>query len=126
MSNQPQFAAMPVLDFVQATAANTNRDGTGTLATVCTAAGNGTKLDRIVIEAVGTTTVGVVRLYVYDGSNNRLWREVLVTAITPSTTVMAYRAEILLEHFVLPSGYSLKASTHNAETFNIFAHGGYM
>ncbi|TFV34544.1 hypothetical protein E4K66_30730 [Bradyrhizobium frederickii] len=80
----------------------------------------------IVIKAIVTTTAGMVRLYIYDGTNTRLWREVPVSAITPSASVAAFASylNLALEPLILPSGYSLRASTHNAETFNIVATGG--
>ena len=109
----------------QVTAANTNRDGTGTIATILTAGAEGTLIEMVRVQAVGTTTAGMIRLYIHDGSNARLWAEILVTAITPSGTVEAWEGEYVpTKPLVLPTGYSLRASTHNAETFNVFALGG--
>jgi hypothetical protein len=119
MATQAQYAATPRGVVVQVSTANTNRDGTGTLATVMTAGSNGTRIDDIWIVATGTTTAGVVRLFVNDGSNSRLWQEILVTAITPSTTVQVFNTALFNQALILPSGYSLTASTNNAETFNI-------
>lgn len=49
----------------------------------------------------------------------------MVTSTTPSTTVQAWNAVVDLSFpsvlCVLQSGYKIKASTHNAETFNIMA-----
>ena len=109
----------------QVTAANTNRDGTGTIATVAAAAQKGSAIELIRVVAVGTTTAGVVRLYIHDGANARLYAEILVDAITPSTSISPFEAELIpSKPLVLPTGYSLRASTHNAETFNVFATGG--
>jgi hypothetical protein len=128
MATAPAFAATPRCAIVQATAANTNRDGTGTIATLFTAGASGSRVERVRIQAAGTTTAGVVRLFIHDGTNARLLREVLVTAITPSTTVEAFSADVDFsgpdQVLVLPTGYSLRVSTHNAETFNCFAFGG--
>lgn len=129
MSAGPAFAgALARCSFVQATAANTNRDGTGTIATVFTAGSSGSRIERVRINAAGTTTAGVIRLYIHDGTNARLFREILVSAITPSTTVETFSAEVDCSYngamLLLPSGYSLRVSTHNAETFNVFAFGG--
>ena len=112
----------------QASTANTNRDGSGTLATVFTAGSNGSQLDHIDITAAGTTTAGMVRLFIHDGTNARLWKEVLVTALTPSATVKGFASTIDCSErsnaLYLPSGYSLRAATHNAESFNVVAVGG--
>lgn len=123
MSASPEFASTPRCSAVSIGTANTNRDGTGTIGTVFTAGANGSRVDYVEIVAVGTTTAGVVRLYIYDGSNYFLLREVLVSALTPSTTVAVFSAIIALDR-VLPSGYSLRASTHNAETFKVTGFGG--
>jgi hypothetical protein len=89
----PIFTLTPHIGQTTISTANTNRDGTGTLGTLVTAATNGTRVDRIVVEATSTTAAGVVTFFVYDGSSvSTLWQEVLVTAITPSATVVAFRA----------------------------------
>lgn len=103
--------------------ANTNRDGTGTIGTVLTAGSNGSEVERVDITAQGTTTAGVIRLFVHNGTTAFLWKEVLVAAITPSASIAVFTASVR-EKLVLPTGYSLRAATHNAETFNIQAFGG--
>ena len=130
MATDPNFAGTPLAGNAQISTANTNRDGTGTLGTVVTAGASGSRIEEVVIEATGTTTAGIVRLFLNDGTNTRLWREVAVTAATPSGTVLAFTASVRndtrpdLPLLVLPTGWSLRASTHNAETFNVFAFGG--
>lgn len=119
MSASAQYAATPRAALGQVTVANTNRDGTGTLATVFTAGASGSRIDDIYIAATGTTTAGVVRLFIYDGTSNRLWQEILVTAVTPSTTQQVWNYALLNQALILPNGYILKGSTNNAETFNI-------
>lgn len=119
MSTQAQYASTARTAIAQATAANTNRDGTGTIATVFTAGASGSRIDDVTITAVGTTTAGMVRLFLHDGTNARLLREVAVSAITPSGTVAAFTASLTNLALVLQSGWSLRASTHNAETFNV-------
>ncbi len=119
MAVQAQYASTPRAAVGQVSVANTNRDGTGTLATILTAGSNGTRIDDIKIQATGTTTAGVVRLFVHDGTNARLLAENLVTAVTPSTTVEAWSTTLLNQAIVLPNGWSLRASTNNGETFNV-------
>lgn len=119
MSTSAQYAATPRAALGQVSTANTNRDGTGTIATIFTAGASGSRIDDIYIAATGTVTAGVVRLFINDGTNTRLWQEILVTATTPSTTVQVWSATLLNSALILPSGYSLRASTNNAETFNV-------
>jgi hypothetical protein len=119
MATQAQYAATPRGAVAQVSTANTNRDGTGTLATVFTAGSNGSRVDDIWIVGTGTTTAGVVRLFVNDGTNSRLWQEVMVTAITPSVSVQVFNTALFNQALILPNGWSLRASTQIAETFNV-------
>lgn len=102
--------------------ANSNLDGTGTLGTVLTGASNGTLIKSITIKAQTSTTEGMVRLFVYDGANNRIMYEVPVPAVTKSATAQSFVKTLYL-NYRLEAGFILKASTQNAETFNVLAEG---
>jgi hypothetical protein len=119
MATTAQYASTVRTAQAQVSTANTNRNGTGTIATVFTAGSNGSRIDDIYITATGTTTAGVVRLFLNDGTNTYLFEEILVTAITPSTTVQVFQSVQLNLSLILANGWSLRASTNNAETFNI-------
>lgn len=119
MSTAAQYASTARTEVAQVSAANTNRDGTGTIATVFAAGASGSRIDDIAIIATGTTTAGMVRLYLHDGTNARLWREVAVSAITPSATVSPFSSVLGNLALVLQTGWSLRASTEKAETFNV-------
>lgn len=124
----PIFVQTPKIAVGSLATANTNRDGSGTIATIYTAGANGSRIDHIDVIAIGATTAGVVRLYIHDGSSAHLWKELLVPAVTPSTSigVWSYSLDCSKEAngLFLPSGYSLRASTHNAENFRVHAVGG--
>jgi hypothetical protein len=122
MGINANYASTPRAALGQVSTANTARDGTGTLATIFTAGSSGSRIDDIKIQATGTTTAGVVRLFLHDGTNARLFAEILVSAVTPSTTVEAWSATLLNQAIVIPSGWSLRASTNNAETFNVIVN----
>lgn len=130
MANNANFASTPRVGVGQVTTANTNRDGTGTIATIFTAGASGSRIDAINLKAVATTTAGMIRLFVHDGTNARLLTEVPVIAITPSSTLPAWEAQLNTNTMtqvlpiILPTGYSLRAATNNAETFNVIASGG--
>ena len=120
MATTAQYASTVQNASAQVTTANTNRNGTGTIVSVMTGATNGTRIDDIYIVATGTTTAGVVRLFLNDGTTSYLWQEILVTAITPSTTVQVFSFTLLNQALILASSsWSLRASTNNSETFNI-------
>lgn len=127
-STTPVFVKAPRCASKLVSAANTNRDGTGTIVDIWTAGSDGSRIEHVDIIARGTTTAGIIRLYIYDGTTYFLFREYSVTAATPSGTVKCFA---FTENFslganvlVLPTGYKLGASTHNAENFNVSAHGG--
>lgn len=107
--------------------ANTARDGTGTgpATAIFTAPAAGSKIEEIVVKARGTTTAGMVRIYLWDGSgtDGHLYYEVPVTAITPSATVATFESRITFDNLVIPSGWAITASTHNAETFGVMVFG---
>lgn len=124
MTVAPGFASTPHAAAVAISTANTNRDGTGTIGTIFSAAASGSRIDTIVAQATGTTTAGMLRFYLHNGTLAFLVGEVPVLAVTPSGTVPAWRATLNAGNcdwlpMVFATGYSLRASTHNAETFNI-------
>lgn len=128
MSTTPIFTATPRAAIKQISSGNTNRDGSGTLVDIMSAGSSGTRIERVEITARGVTTAGVVRLFLNDGTTSFLIRELLVTAITPSTSVAVFSVQVSFtsasQMLLLPSGYTLQASTHNAEAFNVSAFGG--
>lgn len=124
MANAPVFAATPRVGLGQVSTANINRDGTGTIATILTGDSSGTKITEIIAEATGTTTAGMIRLYLNDGTNTRLFDEFVVIAVTAGASTPVYRASKVYENLTLPSdSWSIRASTHNGETFNIIILG---
>ena len=120
MASSPQYTGTPKNSTVQVSTANTGRDGTGTLADVYTAGASGGRIDELTIHATGTTTAGMIRLFLSDTTNHRLIQEIPVIAITPSSTVPAWSGKVSFDGgLILQGTYVLKASTHNAETFNV-------
>jgi hypothetical protein len=148
MSVQPQYAAVPLVGFGQISVANTNRDGTGTLVQLCVGRAPGTRIDKILVRAIGATTAGMVRIYhalngltlAADGTiasfaapTKRLVAELPVAAYTPSGTQRVFGMAVSGEgdisfpsDFVLREFEALYAAPHNAETFNVFAVGSHL
>lgn len=129
MALDPQFAATPRTAQAVISAANTNRTNTGTIVDVFTAGSNGSLVRKITIQASGTTTAGMVRLWLNIGGTTLLFREVAVSAITPSGTVAAFNSALTLydassDGLPLPASAVVRASTHNTETFNVIVEGG--
>jgi hypothetical protein len=119
MATTPQYASTPINGAVNISTANANRDGSGTLGTLITASGNGMRIDDMYITATGNTTAGMVRMFLSNGTTNYLIQELIVSAVTTSATVPAWSQPISNKGIVLQSGWSLKFSTQNAESFNI-------
>lgn len=140
MSVQPQYAAAPLSPVVNFSTANTNRDGTGTIATLITARVPGSRIERVNLQAIATTTAGMIRIFkrdsglalAADGSvasyaapTWRLIAEVSVAAITPSGTVAAWTGFWSPTNgFNLGPFEQLGVATNNAEAFNAWVQGG--
>lgn len=95
------------------TAANTAKDGTGTVTTVFTAdATEGGFVQRIRFRPAGTNIATVARVFINNGStnatagNNILWDEITLSATTLSETSALSTYELPL-NFALPAGYKL-------------------
>jgi len=115
MSAETQYS--PIIGMGQISTANSNLDGTGTLVSAFTSAGD-TFIKTINIKAITNTTQGMVRLFLYDGTNTKLLQEVEIPAVTKSASDPAFETTIPI-NFCLKSGWVIKASTEKAETFNV-------
>jgi hypothetical protein len=120
MSERAKYSANTGLALIST--ANSNLNGTGTLGSVITGASNGTLIKSITIKAIGNTTRGMIRLFIYDGSNTRILEEIKIPAVTKSSIDHSFEITLYI-NYTLKAGYTLKASTENAETFAITANG---
>lgn len=120
MAAAPAFAATPKIGAATVSTANTNRDGTGTIATVITAGSSGTQIREVVLKATGDPADSVVTLFLYDGSTYSLFDEVdLGDPAAASTTVTGYRTSVRYDNLFLPSGWSLRAAITVALTSGV-------
>lgn len=125
MAITAQFVATPKVGLATISAANTSLTGSGTIGTVFSAGAAGSRIERCVVKATGTTTTGMVRLFIHNGTTATLLTEIPVAPVTPSGTLAAFETTFVFDGgLVIPAGYSLRASTHNAESFQITALGG--
>ena len=134
MASSPAFIMTPRIGAVAVSTANTGRDGTGTIATVLTAAAatatstGGTRILKIVLQATADPADCVVTLFLHDGAAYWLFDEVDLGNPDPaSTTVPAYRVARPYANLVLPAGWSLRAAITVALTagvVNVIALGG--
>lgn len=107
------------------TTANTNRDGTNVTDELVRGVTAGTIIDEITINATGTTTAGMIRLYIDESANqtgpNRLHSQIPVSAVTPSATAVSWSIVIRPLNLKLASGQRILVSTQNAEPFHVTA-----
>jgi len=104
MASDPSFAATPKVGsgLVPGTADTSLTAPTNTT-TIVTGGSNGTKIEEIVVEGVGTTLGGLVNIFLYDGTTHHLYDQVAVSAITVSATATAFREVLRYVNLVLPS-----------------------
>jgi hypothetical protein len=119
MSNSAAFASTPLNAAVNIATANTARDGSGVIGTLYTAPVGGARIDDIWLKARVTTTAGMLRIWLHDGTNYRLLREVLVQAITASGSVASWEQSLINLGIILNEAWSIRVSTDKAESFDV-------
>ena len=129
MAGTPTFASTSRLGVAAVSAANTNRDGTGTIVDILTGVSAGTRIERVVLQTTGDPADSVVTLYIHNGASWFLFDEFdLGNPTAASTTVAGYRVEKAYSDLVLPSSsFKLGAAITVALTagvMNVFAFGG--
>jgi hypothetical protein len=125
MATSPAFAVTPRIASVNIATANTSRDGSGTVSTLITGASTGTRIAELVIKGRVTTTAGQVRVYLVEsGTTFFLFDEIAVAAATVSASVQSTRVSVVYNNLILPSAsWSIRVSTHNAESIDVTALG---
>jgi hypothetical protein len=124
-NTSPIFPLTPNIGQAQISTANAGRDGTGTIGTVFTPGANGSRIERAFFQAAVTTTAGMVRIFLHDGTNFRLISEIPVSAVVVGATSGGYHADIpILAGLVLQPNWTIRASTEKAEAINVIILGG--
>ena len=105
------------------TAANTAKDGTGTVATVATgnAVGNaaGNLIQKLIARPLGTNVATVLRVFINNGSTNAtaLNNSLIAEMSLPATTLSEINAQydyVLPLDFILPAGYKINCTLGTA------------
>lgn len=97
MATAPKFASAPVVGAALLGTRDTSAVGTiltapSNVSTLLTGSSSGYKIEEIVVEGTATTAAGVVNIFLYDGSTYHLYDQILVSAVTASTTAVSFRA----------------------------------
>lgn len=134
-NTQPIFALVPNCPVVALAAANTARDGSGTLVTLFTAGTNGSRVESITFTSAQATAaassamVGKVFLTDTAGANPRLISEIAIPTATPSTTVIGSTVNINYGNgLIINSGQIIKVCqsiyASAADQMHVNARGG--
>lgn len=85
---------------------------------------NGSWIDNIVVQATSHTSSGVVRIYIrVAGGDLELFKEVTVSAITVSTSTVAF-SDVVPVGLSIPFGTEIWAASQVEDDFNIIISGG--
>jgi hypothetical protein len=121
-NTNPIFSRQPDIQWSSTalTAANTAKDGTGTVATVFSAdATEGGRIEKLVARAIGTNVATVLRAFLNNGSSNATpGNNVLIAEMTlPATTLSEVAAQPAYElplNLALPAGYKINCTIGTA------------
>ena len=129
MANLPVFSAVSRAGVANFAAANTARDGTGTINDILTgAASPGTRVDRVVVKAEDDLADGIVILWLHNGTQYMLFDEIDTgDGANADNTTPGYRFEKRYDDLYLPSAsWKIAATITVAPTTgdcNVFAFG---
>jgi hypothetical protein len=125
----PIFALTPQLDLARITGTTTDKSGgtTANLVTLVSASTFGTKVTQIGFKFVGTSTAGTFLIFISDtdGTTLRLFDEILITAVTSSTTALSARQVNFYSDLQLKSGQKILVGATTVNTpIDVFAQIG--
>lgn len=124
MAVNPVFAATPRIGSVSIATADSSYTAPTNVGTLITGASTGTKISEIVVKCAATSTLGIVRVFLYDGSTYWLFDEIGVAAATGSATVSQTRVSTTYNNLILPSSsWSIRVTTSISQTTHVTALG---
>ena len=123
-NTSPLFALTPQIPAVTITGITTDKSGatTANVKTLYTAATNGTKISQIGYKCLGNSSAGLLLIWITDtsGLNPFLFEEIVIGAVTSSSTVAAAKVVNSYTDLELKSGQQIWVSA-TVVTTNIFA-----
>ena len=128
MASKPAFAATPRQGQTSIATAELSLTAPTNVGTILMAGANGSRVERLRAVGAASTVAGLVNVFLYDGSVYRLIRAIVVGAASPGATVPAWGSDgsgmISFEGgLMLPSGWSLRATTTVGQTIHLTADG---
>ena len=127
----PIFTQAPVIGRATLTSptavtSRANITGTTGLTQLTPTSTNGKRVDWIRVQGKGTSSAGLVFVWLYDGTTSTVIDEIVLSAITGSTTLAAVKVDTNYSAagFNLPPTYQLYISISVAQDVNVYAFGG--
>jgi hypothetical protein len=123
MAAAPVFAVTPRVGSANVATADSSYTSPSNVGTVLTAGASGTRIAEVVVKCAATSAAALIRLWLYDGSTYHLFDEITVAAATGSSTVAQTRVSTVYSNLVIPTGWSLRATTSVSQSTNVVALG---
>ena len=128
MATQTTFFATPVIaSAVVPGTLDASLTAPTHVTTVATGAATGTMFSEVTFVGIGTTVAGRVNLFLFDGTTYHLYDQIMVNAVTPSTTLEVWRQVNTYNNLILPNAtWTLVVTvmdTGNVSLVNVVALG---
>jgi hypothetical protein len=124
MAASPVFAVTPRIGAVSIATAEASYTAPTNVGTLITGVSTGTRISEIVVKCAATSALGIVRVFLYDGSTYWLFDEISVAAATGSTTVLQTRVSTTYNNLILPSAsWSVRVTTSISQATHVTALG---
>lgn len=124
MALNPQFAVTPRIGAVSVATADSSYTAPTNVGTLITGVAAGTRINEIVVKCAATSAAAVVRIFLYDGTTYWLFDELVVGAITGSSTVAQFRTRVTYDNLVLPNAsWSVRVTTSVSQATHVAALG---
>lgn len=125
----PIFAQTPAVEIATLTTptavtSRTNITGTTGLVLLAATSTNGKRVDAITVKSKGTSSAGILSVWLYDGTTSYLFDEIDLTAVTPSNTADSLSVSRYYTGINLKSTQALYVSTTVQQDLNVFANTG--
>lgn len=129
MTNLPVFTQTPVVGIATLTTptaitSRANITGTTGLTQLTPTSTNGKRVDAITVKGKGTSILGNVFIWIYNGTTSYIFDEIDLTAITGSATLDSISVSKSYTTLILPPTYQLFISISTVQDVNVFAFGG--
>jgi hypothetical protein len=124
MALKPVFATTPRISSVTISTVETSLTAPTNFGTVIAGVAAGTRVAEIVVKCAATSTAGLVRIFLHNGTSYYLFDEIVVAAATSSASVATTRVSTSYNNLVLPdASWTVRATTSVAQAIVVTAFG---